>query len=553
MWNKRWQLCFSTDSKIIGIQYGITSMSFLLLGFMLMLLMRWQLAFPGHPLPLLGKLFSDSLMPGGIMIPDFYNMLGAMHGTIMIFLGVVPMGVGAFGNYLVPLMVGSPVAAFPRLNRFGFWLYFLGGLVWLFSFLLPGGAASAGWTSYPPLSILASPGQTWWLVGLLCIAISSQIGAINLLTTALQSALPGMSFSRWPITVWAQSVAAFLLLLAFPPLEIAALLQLMDRLSGSSFFLPSGLIISGTPLTVAGGGNPLLWQHLFWFLAHPEVYVLILPAIGIVAEILVSGTRKPLYGYPTIVRSLLFLGALSFLVWAHHMFLTDMGVKLSGFFQATTMIVSIPSVIVLTSFLLTLWGASIRFTVPMLFALAFLPMFGLGGLTGIPLGLAASDIPLHDTYYVIGHFHYIVAPGTLFALMGGLYYWYPRITGRMMNEAWGKIHFWLSFTSINFVFFPMLLLGLAGVSRRLYDQTIYAHGRAVQPLNLVISMAAWTLAVAQLPFLFNLLTSWKWGKPAPSKNPWGSPTLDWAEMLPPRIVRGAYEEENLNEVTTPRN
>src|SRR3990167_400149 len=298
---------------------------------------------------------------------------------------------------------------------------------------------------------------------------SSLLGSINFIVTIVQLRAEGLSFFRLPFFVWAQFVTSFLLLLAFPPLEAAGVLQLMDRLAGTSFFMPSGLVVAGKALEVSGGGNPLLWQHLFWFLAHPEVYVLILPAMGIVAEVFATNTRKPIYGYKSMVCSVIFLGFMSFIVWAHHMFLTGMSAKMSAFFQITTMIISIPSVIILTALALSLWGGSIRFNTPMLFAVAFLPMFGIGGLTGLPLGLAASDIHLHDTYYVIGHFHYVVAPGTIFALFAGVYHWYPKVTGRMMNEFWGKFHFWGSLVCMNGIFMPMMIQGMQGVSRRLYD------------------------------------------------------------------------------------
>jgi cytochrome c oxidase subunit 1 len=434
---------FSVDHKVIGIQYGLTSLLFLFIGFSLMMLMRWQLAYPGEALPLLGSLFSDSTMPDGVMQPEFYNQLGAMHGTIMVFLGIVPLAVGAFGNYVVPLQIGAPDMAFPKLNMASYWVFFVGGVIMLSSFWVPGGAAKAGWTSYPPLSDIETMGQTIWLIGMIFLITSSLLGAVNFLTTIIQLRAPGMTLWRMPFFVWTQLITSFLLLLAFPPLEAAGVLQLFDRLVGTSFFLPSGLVVSGELMDVAGGGSPLLWQHLFWFLAHPEVYVLILPAMGIVAEIVANNTRKPLWGYRVMVYSLIFLGFMSFIVWAHHMFITGMGTALSGFFQVTTMIISVPSVIILSALFLSLWGASLRFTTPMLFALAFLPMFGIGGLTGLPLGLAPTDIPLHDTMYVIGHFHYVVAPGTILAMFAGIYYWYPKATGRMLNEPLGKIHFWV--------------------------------------------------------------------------------------------------------------
>ena len=406
-----------------------------------MMVMRWQLAYPGSPIPLIGGWLGDERAPGGIMLPEFYNQLGAMHGTIMVFMGVVPLAVGGFGNFVLPLQIGAPDMAFPRLNMLSYWSFFLGGVVMIASFFVPGGAANSGWTSYAPLSVIATTGQTMWLVGMIFLITSSLLGSVNFIVTTIQLRAPGLSFMRLPFFVWAQLVTAFLLLLAFPPLEAAGVLQLMDRVAGTSFFLPSGLVVSDVPLEVSGGGSPLLWQHLFWFLAHPEVYVLILPAMGIVADIIANNTRKPIWGYRVMVISVVFLGFLSFVVWAHHMFMTGMGTTMSSFFQTTTMIISIPSVVILSALFISLYGGSIRFTTPMLFALAFLPMFGIGGLTGLPLGLSAPDIHLHDTFYVIGHFHYVVAPGTLLALFGGIYYWFPKATGRKMNDLLGRIHF----------------------------------------------------------------------------------------------------------------
>lgn len=581
---------FSIDHKVIGLQYGITALLFLFFGFTLMMLMRWQLAHPNHPIPamyfivpiaiigvvvlliskfkpslsmLVGVLFlglaalvsyltsGDDRMPGGIMLPEFYNQLGAMHGTIMVFLGVVPLAVGAFGNYVVPLQIGAPDMAFPKLNAVSYWSYFVGGVVMLVSFFVPGGAANSGWTSYSPLANVATTGQTYWLVGMVFLITSSLLGSVNFIVTIIQLRAKGMTFMRLPFFVWAQFVTSFLLLLAFPPLEAAGILQLMDRLAGTSFFLPSGLVVAGQPLQVSGGGHPILWQHLFWFLAHPEVYVLILPAMGILGEVIANNTRKPLWGYKSLVYAVIFLGFMSFIVWAHHMFLTGMGTVISAFFQTTTMIISIPSIIILTALIISLWGGSIRFTPPMLFALAFLPMFGIGGLTGLPLGLAPTDIHLHDTYYVIGHFHYVVAPGTLFALFAGIYYWYPKVTGRKLSDMMGKIHFWGSFVSINFVFLPMFIQGFAGVSRRLSDGAQqYAHAQNMLPWNEVMSIGAWVLGAFQVVFIVNFFWSLKRGESV-GDNPWQATTLEWsAAPTPPphgnftktpEVYRGPYE------------
>ena len=541
---------FSVDHKVIGIQYAVTAMFFLLFGFGLMMLMRWNLAYPGQPLPVIGGWLGVLNAPGGIMLPEFYNQLGAMHGTIMVFMGVVPLAVGGFGNFVLPLQIGAPDMAFPRINMASYWFFFVGGVVMIASFFVTGGAANSGWTSYAPLSVTATEGQTWWLIGMIFLITSSLLGSINFIVTTLHLRAPGLSFMRLPFFVWSQLVTAFLLLLAFPPLEAAGVLQLMDRVAGTSFFMPSGLVVSGQVLENSGGGNPLLWQHLFWFLAHPEVYVLILPGMGIVAEVIANNTRKPLWGYRALVYSLVFLGFLSFVVWAHHMFLTGMGTVMSAFFQTTTMIISIPSVVILSALFISLYGGSIRFTVPMLFALAFLPMFGIGGLTGLPLGLAPTDIHLHDTYYVIGHFHYVVAPGTIFALFAGIYYWFPKATGRKLNDLLGRIHFWGSLVCINGVFFPMFIQGLQGVNRRLYDGGLqYEFAQPVLHWNEFMSFSAWALGLFQIFFIINFFWSIRNGQKV-SDNPWNATTLEWSApsppphgnfVRPPAVYRGPYE------------
>ena len=540
---------FSTDHKVIGIQYGITALLFMFLGFSLMMVMRWQLAYPDTAVPIVGGLVKwlstlNGFASDGNLPADLYNVFGAMHGTIMIFLGVVPLVVGAFGNYVVPLQIGAPDMAFPKLNMASYWVYFVGGVVMLVSFFLPGGAANSGWTSYPPLSDIATIGQTYWLIGMVFLITSSLLGSMNIIVTIVQLRAEGMTWMRLPFFVWSQFVTSFLLVLAFPPLEAAGIFQLMDRVFGTSFFLPSGLVVGGEALDVSGGGSPLLWQHLFWFLAHPEVYVLILPGMGVIAEVIANNTRKPIWGYKSLVYSSVFLGFMSFLVWAHHMFLTGMGQGMSNFFQTTTMIISVPSVIILTCFMLSLWGGSIRFTTPMLFALGWIPMFGIGGLTGLPLGLSTPDIHLHDTYYVIGHFHYVVAPGTIFAIMAGIYYWFPKITGKMLNETLGKIHFYFSFIFMNGIFWPMLIQGLAGVSRRLADGgASYAHAQEVLFWNEIMSYSAWLLAVAQIPFIINVIRTMMAKRAAePDPNPWNATTVEWTDTTSPPMGHGNFEK-----------
>lgn len=550
---------FSVDHKVIGVQYAVTGLLFLAFGFGLVSVMRYQMAYPNEPIPWIGQFLSTSIVSDlGALLPEGYNAFGAMHGTIMVFLGVVPLAVGGLGNFVLPLQIGAPDMSFPRINMASYWVFFGGGAIMLASFFVEGGAARAGWTFYPPLAVVENPatgfwasllnGQVMWLVGMVFLITSSLLGSINFIVTVFHLRAEGLTFFRLPFFVWAQLVTAFLLLLAFPPLEAAGVMQLMDRLAGTSFFMPEGLVIDGA-VQPYSGGNPLLWQHLFWFLAHPEVYVLILPAMGVVAEVMANNLRKPLWGYNTLVYSVIFLGFMSFIVWAHHMFMTGMGTSISAFFQVTTMIISVPSVVILTCFILSLWGAAIRFTVPMLFALSFLPMFAIGGLTGLPLGLAASDVVLHDTYYVIAHFHYVVAPGTIMALFAGIYYWYPKVTGRSMNKLLGHLHFWPTFVFMNVVFMPMFFVGLAGVSRRLFDQTGYYQGELTHGWVRMSSWGAWMLGIAQLPFIINFLISAVAGRKT-DRNPWKATTLEWLAPSPPPhgnfetvpvVYRGPYE------------
>jgi len=547
---------FSSDHKVIGIQYGVTSLLFLLVGFLLIMAMRWQIAKPGEAIPVMGTVLEhvyahnnagEPVFKDGVMSSDAYNQFGAMHGTIMVFLAVVPLGFAAFGNYVVPLQIGAPDMCFPRVNMASFWSFFLGCVVMTVSFFIPGGAAQAGWTSYSPLaSVIPTDGQSFWLIGMILLITSSLLGAVNFIATIIQLRAPGMTWFRMPFFVWAQFITAFLLLLAFPPLEAAGIMQLMDRVADTSFFLPSGVFDTGsTPMAVSGGGSPLLWQHLFWFLGHPEVYVLILPAIGMVAEILCNNARRPLWGYKVMVAALFVLGFLSFIVWAHHMYLTGMSATVATFFQTTTMIISIPSVILLTCLFMTLWKGSIRFNPASMFALAFLPMFGIGGLTGLPLGFSFTDLHLHDSYYVIAHFHYVVAPGTLFAMFAGIYFWFPKMTGRKMNEYWGKVHFWGSLIFMNVIFMPMFIQGFAGLSRRMSDGgatyslvqnpdvTSGALSDLIIHLNEYITLGAFGMFLIQIVFIVNFFHSIRNGEKVKNDNPVESTTLDWQTPTPP--------------------
>ena len=560
---------FSTDHKIIGMQYGFCGLAFLFFGFCLVATMRWSMAYEGQAVPFVGPLLEallgNNVAPGGVMSAELYNVFGAMHGTIMVFMGIVPAAFAAFGNYVVPLQIGAVDMAFPRVNMASFWAFFLGCVVMTVSFFIPGGAAQAGWTSYSPLaSVIPTDGQTYWLIGMILLITSSLLGAVNFLATIINMRAPGMTWLRLPFFVWVQFITAFLLLLAFPPLEAAGILQLMDRVLETSFFLPTGLVVGGQHVDVSGGGSPLLWQHLFWFLAHPEVYVLVLPGMGIVCEVIANNTRKPIWGYKFLVGSVVVLGFLAFIVWAHHMYMTGMGTVISAFFQTTTLIISIPSIIILTCLFISLWGGSIRFNTPMLFALAFLPMFGIGGLTGLPLGFNFSDVALHDSYYVIAHFHYVVAPGTIFAIFAGVYYWFPKMTGQRMSEYWGKVHFWLSLIFMNLIFLPMFAQGMAGMSRRMSDGgatyslanpdnadvTVGALSDMIMGLNVSISAAAWAMLVAQVPFIINLFWSVKHGEKVESDNPWQATTLEWETPTPPphgnftkeiKVYRDPYE------------
>jgi len=521
---------FSTDHKIIGLQYLFTSLAFLVLGGSLMLLFRWQLGFPGKPLPFMGRIAPQG-MPGGVMLPDYYHMLFTMHGTIMIFFAVIPLLVGAIGNYVVPLMIGAEDMAFPRLNMMSYWIYLISGLVMLSSFGLAGGAAKTGWFAYAPLSAVDSTGQTYWIISILILGASSIIGSINFITTVLNLRAPGMSMFRMPLTVWGVFITAILLLLALPSLTVALACLLMDRVAGTSFFLPAGLIIGGNTLE-RNGGQPLLWQHLFWFFGHPEVYIVIMPAMGIISDIMSTFCRRPIFGYRMMVYSLLGIATLSFVVWGHHMFVSGMNPTLGTAFMMSTMVIAVPSAIKTFNWLGTMWRGNIRFKPPMWCAVGFISMFIIGGLTGIFLASTPVDIFVHNTYFVIGHFHFMMVGGALFGIFGALYYWFPKMFGRMMNEPLGTIHVWLTFIFFNLVMYPMFILGLKGEPRRLFDYAVYPQLAVLQPIRTFMTICAFLLFATQILFVINFFWSLFRGKKAPN-NPWESNTLEWTTTSPP--------------------
>lgn len=527
---------FSLDHKIIGIQYYLTAMFMGVVGGLLAMLMRLNLAWPAHEWPILEKLFPVG-MELGVMKPEFYISLFTMHGTIMIFFVLSLAPVSGFGNFLIPLQIGARDMAFPFLNMISYWIVVPGCIIILASFFVEGGAASAGWTVYPPLSAIkeAVPGsglgQTLWLIGMVFFIASFTMSGLNFVTTVLNLRTKGMSMFRLPLTTWAIFIVSCMGILAFPALTAAVIMLLFDRHGGTSFFLPSGLYVSEKFLQHQGG-TPLLWQHLFWFLGHPEVYILMLPAMGFTSDILSTFSRKPIFSYHAMVLALLAIGVLSFMVWGHHMFVSGMNPYLGMAFAITTLMVAIPSAIKTFNWLATLWGAKIWFTTPMLFALGIVSLFVTGGLSGIFLGTSATDIQVHDTYFVVGHFHFIMAGASLFGVFAATYYWFPKMFGRMINEKLGKLHFWLTFITYYSTFFPMHFLGMAGMMRRIYDPTVYEFLKPLQSINVFITISAFVLGAAQFIFLFNFFWSlFKGGKA--ERNPWKATTLEWTTSSPP--------------------
>ncbi len=532
---------FSTDHKVIGSQFLVMSLFFLFVGGALAMMMRWQLGWPGEAMPG-GGVFGDAKAVEGILLPEFYNSLVTMHGTIMIFFAIMPLLVGVFGNWLIPLQVGAADMAFPRINMASFWTAVPAGVIMLASFFVTGGAAAAGWTGYPPLSAVPEysgvyMGQQLWCISLIILGFASLMGAVNYITTIINMRAPGMGWMRLPLTVWALFITSILVLLAVPVLTGALILLLFDQMLGTTFFIPET------------GGQPLLWQHLFWYFGHPEVYILILPAMGITSEVISNGARKPIFGYKFMVAAIIAIAFLGWVVWGHHMFQSGMNPLLGASFMVSTMVIAVPSAIKVFNWLGTLYRGNIHFTVPMLHALAFVGMFIIGGLSGIFMASTPVDIYIHDTYFIVAHIHYVLFGGSLFAIFAGITFWYPKFFGRMMNRPLGLIHFGLTMVFYNLTFFPMHNIGLRGHMRRIYDPTQYEFLQPIQPMNELISISAFCLGAVQLIFLFNFFWSMRAGKKAPP-NPWNANTLEWTVDSPPphgnfvsmpTVYRGPYE------------
>jgi cytochrome c oxidase subunit 1 len=514
---------FSTDHKIIARQYLALGVAWAVAGGLLAGAMRWQLAWPDTAIPLVGEIG-----------PDTYNMMVTMHGTIMVFFVAMPILLGAFGNFLIPLMIGARDMVFPRLNAMSVWTFAAASAVMLASFFVPGGAASAGWTGYPPLSARVEyTGVDWglnlWILALALEFASFLMGGVNYLTTAMTLRAPGLALFRMPLVVWQQLVAAMLFLLSVGPLVAGAVMLLLDRTLGTAFYAPEL------------GGDPLLWQHLFWFFGHPEVYVVLLPALGFVLEVLPVFSRKPVFGYRWIVWATVVAGGLSFIVWAHHMFISGMDPRLAMPFSVTTILISVPFAYIVFAMIATLWRGSISFELPMLWALGFLTMFIVGGLTGIFNGSAPADVYINNTYFVVAHFHYTLFSAVFFGGFAGVYFWFPKMFGRMLGPRLGHVHFWLTLICFNVTFFPQHHLGLAGMVRRVANPLQYDALVPLQGLNVVSTWGAIGLLVAQAVFVANVVASLLAGRRAPA-NPWQANTLEWAAPSPPPHLNWGRDE-----------
>jgi cytochrome c oxidase subunit 1 len=526
---------FSEDHKIIAKQYMFTGVFWALIGGAFSLLFRLQLGFPNADLswlqPILGGWIDN-----GKLDPNFYLALVTMHGTIMVFFVLTAGLSGTFSNFLIPLQVGARDMASGFMNMLSYWFFFVSSVVMLASLFISTGPASGGWTIYPPLngikeaSLGSGLGMDLWLVSMALFIVSLLLGGINYITTVINLRTYGMTFWRLPLTIWAFFITAIIGLLSFPVLFSAALLLIFDRGFGTSFFL-SDIYINGHALPNEGG-SPVLFQHLFWFLGHPEVYIVLIPALGITSEIISTNSRKPIFGYKAMVFSMMAIMFLSFIVWAHHMFVTGMNPFLGSIFMFLTLIIAVPSAVKAFNYITTMWKGNIVFTPAMMFSIGLVSFFISGGLTGIVLGNSAADIQLHDTYFVVAHFHLVMGSASFFGMIAGIYHWFPKMFGRMMDEKLGYIHFWLTFVGIYFVFFPLHYIGIAGFPRRYYQFTNFDAFQTFGDLNMLVSIAAIFTFAVQFIFLFNLFYSIFKGRKAP-QNPWKSNTLEWTAPLNP--------------------
>jgi cytochrome c oxidase subunit 1 len=526
---------FSEDHKVIAKQFLITGMFWAILGGGMSMLFRLQLGFPDANLDWLKPLLGD-WVENGKMHPEFYLALVTMHGTIMVFFVLTAGLSGTFSNFLIPLQVGARDMASGFLNMLSYWFFFLSSVIMFVSLFTETGPASGGWVIYPPLSALPQAmdgsgiGMTLWLCSMAVFIVSSLLGSINYITTVINLRTKGMSFLRMPLTIWAFLITAIIGVLSFPVLFSAALLLIFDRSFGTSFYL-SEIYIAGEALHNVGG-SPILFQHLFWFLGHPEVYIVLLPALGITSEIIATNSRKPIFGYKAMIGSILGIAFLSFIVWAHHMFVTGMNPFLGSVFMLLTLIIAVPSAVKAFNYIATLWRGNIVFTPAMLFSIGLVSHFISGGLTGLILGNAALDIQLHDTYFVVAHFHLVMGSASFFGMVAGVYHWFPKMFGRMMDERLGYIHFWITFVGVYLVFFPMHYIGIAGFPRRYYKWDGFDAFNSFKDLNEFISIAAIITFSAQFIFVFNFFYSIFKGRKSP-QNPWHSNTLEWTAPVSP--------------------
>jgi len=544
---------FTMDHKMIGKQFLITGMIMGIVGVMMSMLFRLELAYPEQSFPIL-EFFLGKWAPDGVMDPNMYLALVTIHGTIMVFFVLTAGLSGTFSNLLIPLQIGARDMASGFMNALSYWFFFLSSVVMIASLFVESGPASGGWTVYPPLSALpqampgSGTGMTLWLISMTFFIVGSLLGSLNYIVTVINMRTKGMSMTRLPLTIWAFFVTAVLGVLSFPVLLSAALLLMMYRLIGTSFYL-SDIFIGGEVLSYSGG-SPVLYQHLFWFLGHPEVYIILLPALGISSEVIATNSRKPIFGYRAMVGSILAIAFLSFIVWGHHMFVTGMNPFLGSVFTFTTLLIAIPSAVKAFNYITTLWKGNIQYTPAMLFSIGLVSTFVTGGLTGVILGDSALDINVHDTYFVVAHFHIVMGLSAIFGMFAGVYHWFPKMYGRMMNKSMGYAHFWLTFITAYGVFFPMHFLGMAGLPRRYYSNTAFPMFDNLADINVLITYFAIIGGIAQLIFIFNFFYS-IWRGPKASQNPWRANSLEWTTPVEhlhgnwpgdvPIVYRWAYD------------